>query len=686
MKQLYFILLFLILAPFARAQAPDSTLKLGEVEVTAYRSQRPLLTLPASVSVVSAEQMALQPGATLVPVMNSVPGVRMEERSPGSYRLSIRGSLLRSPFGVRNVKVYIDEFPFTDAGGNTYFNSIEPNSITGLEIVKGPEASIYGANTGGVVLLKPYDANDTARARASLSAGSYGLMRESITAQNSSKNYFFNFSQGFQRSDGYRDHSAMQRHYAHTMQRWEITEHHNIRLFALYSNLNYETPGGLTLEQFETAPRAARPRKGTIPGAEEQKAGVHNETGFAGLVHEAYYHPRLRHVIAFTGMRTNFKNPFITNYEERDESTLGLRSYLEWKSSRISVQRWKAYLGIEGQQTRTDIANYDNDLGHKGQKQSAATVKAQQHFAFAQYWIALKRKWNIEAAVSFNLYRYDYRNKAPITETSYNEVKLDSQLMPRLALSYSITQDFAWRASASRGYSPPTIAEIRPSTDVIYTGIQPEHGWNYETGFRFRTLHERLWMDAALFYFALDDAIVRRVNDQDEEYFVNAGGTKQPGFESQLYFWILPAREQGFVRAMQLTQSYTYHDFSFESYSVGNDDHSGNDVTGVAKHAAVSGIEIRMKGRLFVFAQHSYTSAIPLDDANTSYADAYHLVQLKSGWRFGKKGRENFQVFAGADNLLDEKYSLGNDLNAAAGRYYNAAAGRNYYIGVKGIF
>ncbi|MEJ0103149.1 MAG: hypothetical protein WDO19_11585 [Bacteroidota bacterium] len=39
--------------------------------------------------------------------MNNTPGVRMEERSPGSYRLNLRGSTLRSPFGVRNVKVYL---------------------------------------------------------------------------------------------------------------------------------------------------------------------------------------------------------------------------------------------------------------------------------------------------------------------------------------------------------------------------------------------------------------------------------------------------------------------------------------------------------------------------------------------------------------------------------------------------
>jgi iron complex outermembrane receptor protein len=48
----------------------------------------------------------------------------MEERSPGSYRLNIRGSSLRSPFGVRNVKIYYNNIPFTDPGGNTYLNSL----------------------------------------------------------------------------------------------------------------------------------------------------------------------------------------------------------------------------------------------------------------------------------------------------------------------------------------------------------------------------------------------------------------------------------------------------------------------------------------------------------------------------------------------------------------------------------
>jgi iron complex outermembrane receptor protein len=43
----------------------------------------------------------------------------------------------------------------------------------------------------------------------------------------------------------------------------------------------------------------------------------------------------------------------------------------------------------------------------------------------------------------------------------------------------------------------------------------------------------------------------------------------------------------------------------------------------------------------------------------------------------------SIDLFAGIDNALDEKYSLGNDLNAIGGRYYNAAPSINFYSGVK---
>ena len=104
----------------AIAQDPaaiDSTKILNEVVIQAYAYKRPAEEVPAAVAVVSQKDFERFSNSTLLPTANTIPGVRMEERSPGSYRFSIRGSLLRSPFGVRNVKVYWNGLPFTDGGG-----------------------------------------------------------------------------------------------------------------------------------------------------------------------------------------------------------------------------------------------------------------------------------------------------------------------------------------------------------------------------------------------------------------------------------------------------------------------------------------------------------------------------------------------------------------------------------------
>src|SRR2546430_10823476 len=98
----------------------DSTKVLDEVIVNAYSANRALKVTPVSLGLVTEKELNRFSNTSLLPAMNTIPGVRMEERSPGSYRFSIRGSTIRSPFGVRDVKFYWNGMPLTDGGGNTY--------------------------------------------------------------------------------------------------------------------------------------------------------------------------------------------------------------------------------------------------------------------------------------------------------------------------------------------------------------------------------------------------------------------------------------------------------------------------------------------------------------------------------------------------------------------------------------
>src|SRR5690349_9649111 len=184
-KNLCFLLVICSVHCFSqeRMRASDSIPSMSEVIITGYESQRQLLETPAAVSVVTAKDMQRFANTTLVPALNSIPGVRMEERSPGSYRLSIRGSLLRSPFGIRNIKMYLDEYALTDAGGNTYLNLLDAGTLNSVTVFKGPEASAFGANTGGVVLIDPLKIRDSSFLSADVTAGSYGLFHQKASVK-----------------------------------------------------------------------------------------------------------------------------------------------------------------------------------------------------------------------------------------------------------------------------------------------------------------------------------------------------------------------------------------------------------------------------------------------------------------------------------------------------------------------
>ncbi|SFA47043.1 iron complex outermembrane recepter protein [Pedobacter suwonensis] len=675
-----FTLLFTLFFSTALAQhiKPDSIKKLEEVTVKGYYNHQPLLRSVSAVNLIDSSLIKNQPNSSLVSMLNTVPGVRMEERSPGSYRLSLRGSLLRSPFGIRNVKIYIDDFPLTDAGGNTYLNALDASAIGTMEIYKGPEANIFGANTGGAILINPFTINNN-EINVSATGGSYGLFHQNASIRQQYKKYSFSVNEGYQRSDGYRENSAMDRKYFQTLQQWDYNNAGSLKAFAFYSDLTYQTPGGLTASQLDQNPRLARPATATLPGALSQQAAIYNKTIFGGISNAYQISKRLKHVIALFTSYTDFKNPFITNYEKRYESTLGLRTFLDYAQVKENI-RLNAQIGLESSGTKSQIKNFNNNGGEAAALQASDRLKAGQDFAYLRLNFDINNKLLIELASSLNFYRYHYESYFP-NVVAAKQRKFNAQFMPKAAVSYLITSGFSARASVSKGYSPPTIAEVRASDNNINNDLQAELGWNYELGLRYKAKKNRFYASANLFNYHLKDAIVRRLNQNDTEYFTNAGGTRQQGFELETAIWII-RNNPSFLTGLQWRANYTYNHFRFENFTSGLNIFDGNKLTGVPENVLINSLEFDFPKAIYLFVQHNYTSSIPLNDANTVFANRYHLVEGKFGVRNLKINKIRLGLFAGVNNLLNVQYSLGNDLNAANGRYFNTAPGINFYTGL----
>lgn len=653
---------------FAQIKTTDSIKKLNEIAVKGYYNRQPLLRSVAAVSLIDSAQINNQNNASFVGIANTVAGVRMEERSPGSYRFSIRGSLLRSPFGIRNIKIYVDDFPLTDAGGNTYLNLMDVKSVSAIEIYKGPEASTYGANTGGAVLVNTIALNKN-NIEFGASVGSYGLFKQHASISHKFKNYRFNFSQGVQKSDGYRENSALNRNFIQSTHQWDYTTKGQLKALVFVSDLSYQTPGGLTAAQQIQNPQMARPATPTLPGAITQKAGIYNKTIFGGLSNSYQLNDNLKHVIALFGAYTDFKNPFITNYEKRYEKTFGLRTFFDLSISKAHFN-WNTQLGIESASTHSEISNANNNAGTAAALQAKNDLTADQSFAFLRMNFDISKRLLFELGTSLNFYKYNYESYFP-TVVAQKQKKFANQLMPKIALSYLISPMLSARGTVSKGYSPPTLAEVRASDNLININLQPEYGWNYEIGLRLKTNNNRFYANVNAFSYHLKDAIVRRLNQNDTEYFINAGGTKQQGVEIEAVGWLVQNKPDKFLTSLQIRSSYTYSNFRFQE----------NKLTGVPDHCLVSSAEFTFLKNVSLFAQHNYTASIPLNDANTVKAKSYHLTELKASLKNLTVRKTKLEIFSGVNNLFNKSYSLGNDLNAANGRYFNPAAKINFYFG-----
>jgi iron complex outermembrane receptor protein len=188
-------------------------------------------------------------------------------------------------------------------------------------------------------------------------------------------------------------------------------------------------------------------------------------------------------------------------------------------------------------------------------------------------------------------------------------------------------------------------------------------------------------VDINAFYFNLRNAITQRRDVSGADFFVNAGGTKQKGIETSINYQVV-RNDYSFVSDFTLWLSDTYNHFRYNDFKQLTNDYSGKQLPGIAPHTVAVGADLETKIHLFTHVNYFYSDKIALNDANAEYANAYHLLGLKLGYRIQPDKHFKAEVFVLGDNLLNQSYSLGNDINAAANRFYNAAAGISYQGGI----
>ena len=649
---------------------------LSEVVVRAFEKNTSLQNIPVTVTVLTNADLERYAGTSILPAVNTVPGVKMDERSPGSYRLSIRGNLLRSPFGVRNVKVYWNGIPFTDANGNTYLNQLAFENVGKIEIIKGPGGSMYGAGTGGVVLLSSHDplVNEHDLSLNFL-AGSYGLAETGIAYRQNGDNASQALQYVHQQSDGWRDLTGTRKDVINYTGRFIVNKKQTFSTNLFYSDLYYQTPGGLTLVQLVANPRQSRPAGGAFKSAKQQQAALYIKTMYAAFSQEYRFNDNWNNTTSMYISHTRFRNPSILNYQRKTEQGIGGRTVTQYQKNNLTV-----HFGGEYQYGFTSTRTFGNQFGTPDTLQFDDEIQAVQYNLFLQTDISIAKDLVINAGISYNNYRYGFTrlNQRPMREVKKTFTPV---FVPRISLLKKI-RNYSLYASVSQGYSPPTIDEIVPSTGVFNPALAAEKGTNYEAGARGEIIKSKLFVEAAYYLFYLKNTIVTRRDAAGSDYFVNTGKTNQRGLEVSVNYYPVKSSND-FLREWKLWTNYTNIHARFATYGQGSNDYSGKKLTGTPPNVFILGTDIITKPGLYTSLTYSYTDMIPLNDANSFFGTQYNLFFGRVGYKKGLGKRIQGDFYFSFDRSFNEPYSLGNDLNAAGSRFFNPSSPQNFTVGAK---
>jgi outer membrane receptor protein involved in Fe transport len=147
-----------------------------EIVVTAQKRNEAVLKIPQSVSVVRGDTLERQQATDIKQFANLVPGLSLTETNPGNTRIVLRGI---NTGGVgATVGVYVDEIPFGSSSGLVngaiLAGDFDTFDVQRLEVLRGPQGTLYGASSlGGVlkyVTVAPQLGRFAGRARGGIEA------------------------------------------------------------------------------------------------------------------------------------------------------------------------------------------------------------------------------------------------------------------------------------------------------------------------------------------------------------------------------------------------------------------------------------------------------------------------------------------------------------------------------------
>ncbi|MCX2680536.1 TonB-dependent receptor [Galbibacter sp. EGI 63066] len=622
--------------------------------------------------------------SSLIPVLNETPGIHIFSGALNTNRLTIRGIGSRTPYGTNKIQAYFNGIPITGGTGETTFNNFNPESFESIEIIKGPKATPYGTNLGGALLMNTKQPESgKIQLNEHFTLGSFGLLKNSLSAGYGNDSFYFNLISDKMLSDGYRENSRYDRDALLLDMGFTWNENNSIQF--LFSQINYkaEIASSINYSDFIQNPKKAANNWMAAQGYEDDKSTL------LGVSYTHTFSEKLKNTTAVFYSYSDHYEPRPFNILDEFTGGYGFRSV--FSGGIPGKLKNKFNIGTE---LYTDTYNWNTienlyeENNRQGSLEGALLSDNREYRSrwntFADFSLCFN-KFVMQLGLNFNSTSYSFRDYFNQGETNKNAKReFDAIWAPSLNLQYHFTPQHQLFVNFSYGFSYPSLEETLTPDGVINPEIGPETGMNYELGTENFFFDRKLKVSATVYYMDVENLLVADRVGEDQYIGRNAGETSHKGLEFQLKYIteIFPGGIlQPYVNA-------TFNRHEFVDFVSADNDFSGNKLTGVPENIINGGIDFRHQIGFYATASYRHIGSIPMNDENTIFNKAYNLINLKAGYKTSLFPDFDIEFTSGINNLFDKKYAASVLINAigfggAEPRYYYPGLPVNYFGGIK---
>lgn len=505
---------------------------LEPMEVTAYRFGMDPLSVPVNSHVITRGEIEDSASTTVPEVLAKKGNVRFMSYT-GGYS---DGNLAMRGFGEQSqtrILVLVDGVRYNPSDmASINWSSIPLSTVDSIEILRGAQSAMYGGHAeAGVIKISTIRPSDGYDANVNALYGSYGLYDVSAWASGREGDAFFSANVSTYNYDGYREFSEAWSNGAGLMCGYDISEGSSIILRGDYSESYIQYPEALSWADFQNDPRKAS----GYSMAFHDKTGLYtanlkSETDSAKGDATFGLRFRDRRIYDYGREMPKYNNQWTYSFSPRVDIT--------------AIEDTNIFAGVDANYSNIDYWQQSKNIIYDVLYSDRTSKVDRLDFgAYAGASHDLTEKWTVSggaradaaytsaAWTSYVWRRYDTR---PEIAGDYDGSKWDTGFSGDFGASYKIDKNSSLYARFDQIFHYPTTDEIAyyqsSSPKPFNMDLNPEHGQNYEIGYKFQNEKWSAGVNGFVTYLhneiSWDDSQKLNVNlDPTIRYGVDFGGS-----------------------------------------------------------------------------------------------------------------------------------------------------------------